>query len=89
MQGMPPAWKTWLQMANISKAEQKRNPQAVVDVLKFWDASTKAPAHDKFLEFDNPNSSNARGKLLVFLFALSQFSQFSYSSPAFDARLDD
>lgn len=40
--GMPPNWAQLLQNSNISKTEQKKNPQAVLDVLKWYDSSAKA-----------------------------------------------
>lgn len=38
--GMPESWARLLQTSNISKLEQKTNPQAVLDVLKYYDYST-------------------------------------------------
>lgn len=37
--GMPESWARLLQNSNISKTEQKKNPQAVLDVLKWYDAT--------------------------------------------------
>lgn len=37
---MPQAWAQLLQTSNISKQEQKKNPQAVLDVLKWYDISS-------------------------------------------------
>lgn len=39
--GMPESWARLLQSSNITKSEQKQNPQAVLDVLNWYDASTK------------------------------------------------
>ncbi|XP_067127808.1 serine/threonine-protein kinase PAK 2 isoform X2 [Centruroides vittatus] len=39
--GMPESWARLLQNSNITKSEQKENPQAVLDVLNWYDASTK------------------------------------------------
>ena len=36
-QGMPESWAKLLQNSNISKSEQKKNPQAVLDVLNYYD----------------------------------------------------
>uniref|UniRef100_A0A665T366 non-specific serine/threonine protein kinase n=1 Tax=Echeneis naucrates TaxID=173247 RepID=A0A665T366_ECHNA len=36
--GMPEQWARLLQTSNITKLEQKKNPQAVLDVLKFYDS---------------------------------------------------
>uniref|UniRef100_A0A8C7GSN9 non-specific serine/threonine protein kinase n=1 Tax=Oncorhynchus kisutch TaxID=8019 RepID=A0A8C7GSN9_ONCKI len=46
--GMPEQWSKLLQTSNISKSEQKQNPQAVLDILKFYDSST---AKQKYLSF--------------------------------------
>lgn len=48
-QGMPEAWARLLMAANISKQEQKNNPQAVLDVLKWYDASATQPPPSKYM----------------------------------------
>ena len=53
---MPEAWSKLLQVSNISTAEQKQNPQAVIDVLKFYDSSTKEKEDDKFMNFNKGSS---------------------------------
>ncbi|XP_077205208.1 serine/threonine-protein kinase PAK 2 [Paroedura picta] len=45
--GMPEQWARLLQTSNITKLEQKKNPQAVLDVLKFYDS--KDTAKQKYL----------------------------------------
>lgn len=40
---MPEAWARLLMNSNISKQEQKKNPQAVLDVLKWFDNSKQRP----------------------------------------------
>ncbi|KAJ0181276.1 hypothetical protein K1T71_003361 [Dendrolimus kikuchii] len=47
--GMPEAWARLLMAANISKQEQKNNPQAVLDVLKWYDASATQPPASKYM----------------------------------------
>ncbi|XP_071518552.1 serine/threonine-protein kinase Pak isoform X3 [Panulirus ornatus] len=47
--GMPDSWTKLLSMSNISKQEQKNNPQAVLDVLNYYDASTKEHQTSKFM----------------------------------------
>ncbi|MGH0162569.1 UNVERIFIED_CONTAM: hypothetical protein FKN15_042952 [Acipenser sinensis] len=47
--GMPEQWARLLQTSNITKSEQKKNPQAVLDVLKFYDSSDNAK--QKYLSF--------------------------------------
>ncbi|XP_015243299.1 serine/threonine-protein kinase PAK 2-like isoform X2 [Cyprinodon tularosa] len=38
--GMPEQWARLLQTSNISESEQKKNPQAVLDALKFYDSTS-------------------------------------------------
>ncbi|XP_071838916.1 serine/threonine-protein kinase PAK 3-like [Apostichopus japonicus] len=47
--GMPEHWAKLLQVAQISKTEQKKNPQAVLDALKFYDASSQHQTDTKFM----------------------------------------
>ncbi|XP_022913532.1 serine/threonine-protein kinase Pak isoform X2 [Onthophagus taurus] len=51
--GMPEAWSRWLKASNISKQEQKKNPQAVLDVLNWYDSSSKEPPATKFMTKTN------------------------------------
>lgn len=46
---MPEQWARLLQTSNITKLEQKKNPQAVLDVLKFYDSKTTVK--QKYLSF--------------------------------------
>lgn len=46
--GMPEQWARLLQTSNISKSEQKQNPQAVLDILKFYDSTSNK---QKYLSF--------------------------------------
>lgn len=48
-QGMPEQWARLLQTSNITKSEQKKNPQAVLDVLKFYDSTGNS--RQKYLSF--------------------------------------
>ncbi|KAK6633202.1 hypothetical protein RUM43_000766 [Polyplax serrata] len=47
--GMPEQWAELLMSSNISKQEQKKNPQAVLDVLNWYDNSTKESTSSKFM----------------------------------------
>ncbi|XP_043195122.1 serine/threonine-protein kinase Pak-like [Amphibalanus amphitrite] len=47
--GMPEAWVSLLSSSNISIQEQKKNPQAVIDVLNYYDASNKDKEHPKYM----------------------------------------
>jgi len=46
---MPESWARLLQNSNISKSEQKKNPQAVLDVLNYYDSSSKQNQESKFM----------------------------------------
>lgn len=49
--GMPDHWARLLSTSDISKVEQKKNPQAVLDALKFYDDSTsRSKGGDKFMQ---------------------------------------
>ncbi|XP_072034050.1 serine/threonine-protein kinase PAK 3-like isoform X2 [Amphiura filiformis] len=49
--GMPDHWARLLSTSDISKTEQKKNPQAVLDALKFYDDSTsRSLGGDKFMQ---------------------------------------
>ncbi|NWV60806.1 PAK2 kinase, partial [Malurus elegans] len=52
--GMPEQWARLLQTSNITKLEQKKNPQAVLDVLKFYDSKESRIAKQKYLSFSAP-----------------------------------
>ncbi|XP_027000976.2 serine/threonine-protein kinase PAK 1 isoform X2 [Tachysurus fulvidraco] len=59
---MPEQWARLLQTSNITKLEQKKNPQAVLDVLKFYD-SKETGNSQKYMSFtdkslDSYSSSN-------------------------------
>uniref|UniRef100_A0A3P9Q9Q3 non-specific serine/threonine protein kinase n=1 Tax=Poecilia reticulata TaxID=8081 RepID=A0A3P9Q9Q3_POERE len=47
--GMPEQWARLLQTSNITKSEQKKNPQAVLDALKFYDSTGNG--RQKYLSF--------------------------------------
>lgn len=46
---MPNEWKALLSSSNISKQEQKNNPQAVLDVLKWFDAKANKQQESKYM----------------------------------------
>ncbi|MEE6511933.1 hypothetical protein FKM82_018818 [Ascaphus truei] len=48
--GMPEQWARLLQTSNITKSEQKKNPQAVLDVLEFYN-SKKTSHSQKYMSF--------------------------------------
>jgi len=47
--GMPEAWARLLIHSNISREMQLQNPQAVLDVLNYYEHSSKQPQQDKFM----------------------------------------
>ncbi|XP_063986937.1 serine/threonine-protein kinase Pak isoform X1 [Diachasmimorpha longicaudata] len=49
LKGMPEAWARLLMSSNISKQEQKKNPQAVLDVLNWYDSSSKEVKGSKYM----------------------------------------
>ncbi|KPP62069.1 serine/threonine-protein kinase PAK 2-like [Scleropages formosus] len=57
--GMPEQWARLLQTSNITKSEQKKNPQAVLDVLKFYDSTGNG--RQKYLSF---SSSDKDGQMV-------------------------
>lgn len=58
---MPEQWARLLQTSNITKLEQKKNPQAVLDVLKFYDSNT---VKQKYLSFTPPGKIPVSGERL-------------------------
>ncbi|XP_057715368.1 serine/threonine-protein kinase PAK 2-like isoform X2 [Corythoichthys intestinalis] len=55
--GMPEQWARLLQTSNISKSEQKQNPQAVLDILKFYDSTSGKQKYLSFSATDKDSSS--------------------------------
>ncbi|KAG5837072.1 hypothetical protein ANANG_G00235380 [Anguilla anguilla] len=55
--GMPEQWARLLQTSNITKLEQKKNPQAVLDVLKFYD-SKETSNSQKYMSFTDKTSDS-------------------------------
>ncbi|XP_065263180.1 serine/threonine-protein kinase PAK 1 isoform X2 [Emys orbicularis] len=54
-QGMPEQWARLLQTSNITKSEQKKNPQAVLDVLEFYN-SKKTSNSQKYMSFTDKSA---------------------------------
>jgi len=48
--GLPEAWTRLLVGSNISKEMQKKNPQAVLDVLNYYEHSYKHKTEDKYMQ---------------------------------------
>uniref|UniRef100_A0A671UUZ4 non-specific serine/threonine protein kinase n=1 Tax=Sparus aurata TaxID=8175 RepID=A0A671UUZ4_SPAAU len=68
--GMPEQWARLLQTSNITKSEQKKNPQAVLDVLKFYDSTGNG--RQKYLSFSSSGEAPTffANLYLLFLFDL-------------------
>ncbi|XP_009083023.1 PREDICTED: serine/threonine-protein kinase PAK 3 isoform X4 [Acanthisitta chloris] len=56
--GIPEQWARLLQTSNITKLEQKKNPQAVLDVLKFYD-SKETVNNQKYMSFTSGGKSTS------------------------------
>uniref|UniRef100_A0A8C1TG81 non-specific serine/threonine protein kinase n=1 Tax=Cyprinus carpio TaxID=7962 RepID=A0A8C1TG81_CYPCA len=61
--GMPEQWARLLQTSNITKSEQKKNPQAVLDVLKFYDSTGNG--RQKYLSFSSEKDGLISGEQSV------------------------
>lgn len=48
-QGLPDSWVRLLEHSEISKTEQKKNPQAVLDVLNYYDHSKNSKPESKYM----------------------------------------
>ncbi|KTF94913.1 hypothetical protein cypCar_00033922 [Cyprinus carpio] len=57
---MPEQWARLLQTSNITKSEQKKNPQAVLDVLKFYDSTGNG--RQKYLSFSSEKDGFPSGE---------------------------
>lgn len=62
--GMPESWARLLQNSNITKLEQKKNPQAVLDVLNWYDASTKDKGTSKYMTMNRTLDPSPRPSFL-------------------------
>ncbi|XP_012934794.2 serine/threonine-protein kinase PAK 2 [Aplysia californica] len=91
--GMPESWAKLLQSANISKSEQKKNPQAVLDVLNYYDTSSKERQDEKFmLNVNSGSASSSKSNLsdkLSAMVILSQPKQDSSPTVSADGEEED
>lgn len=60
---MPDAWARLLMSSNISKQEQKQNPQAVLDVLTWFENSNKQRPNSKYMM--NTTATTNSGKIFI------------------------
>ncbi|KAL7035417.1 hypothetical protein ACKWTF_008360 [Chironomus riparius] len=74
--GMPEQWAVLLMNSNISKMEQKKNPQAVLDVLNWFDNSSKQRPSSKYMTPVVHNTTHSASSIG------SSLSRVSSSSPS-------
>jgi len=69
--GMPEAWARLLVASNISKEMQKKNPQAILDVLNYFEHSSKHKTDEKFMTHTSSTDPSPRPSYSVSSQALS------------------
>uniref|UniRef100_A0A3Q1BZJ6 non-specific serine/threonine protein kinase n=1 Tax=Amphiprion ocellaris TaxID=80972 RepID=A0A3Q1BZJ6_AMPOC len=67
--GMPEQWARLLQTSNITKSEQKKNPQAVLDVLKFYDSTGNG--RQKYLSFSSSGETQRKSGSMCLVYTRS------------------
>uniref|UniRef100_A0A8C6WKK8 non-specific serine/threonine protein kinase n=1 Tax=Neogobius melanostomus TaxID=47308 RepID=A0A8C6WKK8_9GOBI len=78
--GIPEQWARLLQTSNITKLEQKKNPQAVLDVLKFYD-SKETVNNQKYMSFTSGGQCLVFGIIRAFFFLFDSGSIVSVGDP--------
>ncbi|XP_058454789.1 serine/threonine-protein kinase Pak isoform X4 [Malaya genurostris] len=73
---MPEQWALMLKNSNISKQEQKKNPQAVLDVLNWFDNSSKQRPSSKYMTHGLHTTTHSASSIG------SSLSRVSSSSPS-------
>ncbi|KAG2186127.1 hypothetical protein INT43_002565 [Umbelopsis isabellina] len=58
--GLPEEWQTLLQHSGISKREQVQNPQAVLDVIGFYQETHEHPQDSVWHKFEKAHAYNAK-----------------------------
>ncbi|XP_021708527.1 serine/threonine-protein kinase PAK 1 isoform X4 [Aedes aegypti] len=76
LKGMPEQWALMLKNSNISKQEQKKNPQAVLDVLNWFDNSSKQRPSSKYMTHGLHTTTHSASSIG------SSLSRVSSSSPS-------
>ncbi|KFQ39383.1 Serine/threonine-protein kinase PAK 1 [Mesitornis unicolor] len=69
--GMPEQWARLLQTSNITKSEQKKNPQAVLDVLEFYN-SKKISNSQKYMSFTDKSTEDYNSSNMLNVKAVSE-----------------
>jgi p21-activated kinase 1 len=80
--GMPDEWTQLLQSSNISREMQRKNPQAVIDVLNYYEHSAGRAQNDKFMTQTPSTDPSPRPSYSVSTSALSS----TLSSPTSGGR---
>uniref|UniRef100_G3U8K2 Serine/threonine-protein kinase PAK 3 n=1 Tax=Loxodonta africana TaxID=9785 RepID=G3U8K2_LOXAF len=81
-EGIPEQWARLLQTSNITKLEQKKNPQAVLDVLKFYD-SKETVNNQKYMSFTSGDKS-AHGYIAAHPSSTKTASEPPLAPPVYD-----
>jgi len=79
--GMPEAWTKLLVASNISKEMQMQNPQAVLDVLNYYEHSSKHKTDDKYMTQTPSTDPSPRPSYSVSTHALSSPSSQVIGAP--------
>jgi tRNA A-37 threonylcarbamoyl transferase component Bud32 len=80
--GMPEAWTKMLVASNISKEMQMQNPQAVLDVLNYYEHSSKHKTDDKYMTQTPSTDPSPRPSYSVSTHALSSPSSQVIGAPS-------
>lgn len=80
--GMPEAWTKLLVASNISKEMQMQNPQAVLDVLNYYEHSSKHKTDDKYMTQTPSTDPSPRPSYSVSTHALSSPSSQVIGAPS-------
>lgn len=80
--GMPEAWTKLLVSSNISKEMQMQNPQAVLDVLNYYEHSSKHKTDDKYMTQTPSTDPSPRPSYSVSNHALSSPSSQVIGAPS-------
>lgn len=73
---MPEQWARLLMTSNISKQEQKKNPQAVLDVLNWFDNSSKQRPNSKYMTHGMHTATHS-GDFLFYVLLVTFFYYFA------------
>ena len=80
MQGLPKEWQRMLQESGISKTEQEKNPQAIVDIMTFYKDNAGGQDEEQvWHKFDHARADDPSGSGLSLLTPTSSAPQQSHS----------